>query len=548
MSDVPSWLKAVCPDSEMGRTLLEFDWVASPLGDPADWPIALRSAIGICLTSGLPMCVSWGPDHVAIYNDAYRSILGEEKHPAAFGRSSRDVWAEVWDDIGPLHDSVLRTGQPVSDDDLLLLIDREGFLEETHFLSSYGPLFDDAGEVGGVLAVVAEMTGQVISRRRMAHVAHLATELHGVEDLLDVCIRAARALGKAAPDVLGADILLDIAGELTPVVSSAGSTIRDLSRGELRGLERRGIHVVGDAAGGTRPVDRVALRIGGPDRVHGVLVIRTSPHRPLGPPYLSFLRLLADTIDSALQVGYRVTNEIGRYRQISDTLQKAMLEPADDVPTVAARYVPASGHLSVGGDWYDVIELPENRRALVIGDCIGHGLDAAAAMAQLRSVARAGLLDGNDPAAVLESLDLFAERTENAANATAIVMIIDREDGEIIWSRAGHIPPLIVGPDRSTWLEEAGSIPLGTELDTERVNGTHTLHEGELLVLCSDGLVERRGEGLAAGFDRLEATVRSAGSTDPQTVADHLVAELIPQRPLDDVVLIVKCLDLAETR
>src|SRR5699024_7390214 len=112
--------------------------------------------------------------------------------------------------------------------------------------------------------------------------------------------------------------------------------------------------------------------------------------------YREFLQLLAVTIDSALQVAYRHSREVGRYRRISDTLQHAMLEPADDVPTVAARYVPALGHLSVGGDWYDVIEIAPDRRGLVVGDCVGHGLDAAAAMAQLRSVARSGLLEGRD--------------------------------------------------------------------------------------------------------------------------------------------------------
>lgn len=548
MPDASSWLPSVCPDSETGRLLLDFDWDSTPLGAFDTWPDSLRTAVGICMSSGFPMFLTWGSELTSIYNDEYRDILGETKHPWAFGRPCRQVWAEVWDDIRSFFEDVLETGRAVSGDDFLLMIDRHGFPEETHFLFSYTPLFDDAGDVGGVLAIVAETTRQVLSSRRMGHVAQLATQLHGVEDLLEVCIRAARALGDAAPDVLGADILLDIAGELTPVVSSAGSTIRDLSRAELRGLERRGIHIVGDSAGGTKPVDRVALRIGAPDRIHGVLVIRPSPHRPLGEPYLAFLRLIADTIDSALQVGYRVTNEIGRYRHISETLQQAMLEPADDVPTVAARYVPASGNLSVGGDWYDVIELPENRRALVIGDCIGHGLEAAAAMAQLRSVARAGLLAGDDPAEVLDNLDLFAERTDNAANATAVVLIIDRANGELIWSRAGHIPPLIVGDDRSIWLEEAGSLPLGTQFHADRVNATHTLHPGELLVLCSDGLIERRGEGLEQGLARLEATVRGAGSTDPQTVADHLVAELIPERPADDVVLIVKCLDLAEPR
>lgn len=542
MFDAASWMKAVCPDTEMGHAVLDFDWTSTPLGAPEAWPIEFRTVVGICMTSSFPILLTSGPELTAIYNDAYRALLGD-KHPAALGAPIGRAWAESWADVGPLFDRVLTTGQAVYESDLLLLAERHGFPEESHFIVSYSPLFDVPGEVSGVLVVVTEITDQVLDRRRMEIGAHLAAALQGVEDLTEVCIRAAAVLDRARPDVMGADILLEIDGRLTPVISTRGSTVPGPTRDELERLEVNGVHVVGDTSGDTGPAERVLMAMGSPDRVRGMLVVETNPHCALGPIYREFLQLLANTIDTSLQVAYRHATEIGRYRHVSDTLQAALLEPADDLPTVAARYVPASGNLSVGGDWYDVIELGPDCRALVVGDCVGHGLDAARAMSQLRSVARAGLLEGRDPAAVLDSLDVYAERTEHAAYATAAIVMIDRGSGEITLSRAGHIPPLIVGSETSTWLEGGGSIPLGTQFPAERENATYTLHEGELLVLCSDGLVERRGESLETGLARLETTIRNAGSTEPQQVADHLVRTLIPDRPDDDVVLIVKCIE-----
>ncbi|MEA5523372.1 hypothetical protein, partial [Limnoraphis robusta] len=100
----PAWLEAVAPDTEMGRLVLAHDWASSPLGDPASWSTALRAAVSTCLTSRFPVLVVWGPDLVKIYNDAYRPILGAEKHPGALGAPVAEVWAEIWDQIGPLFD------------------------------------------------------------------------------------------------------------------------------------------------------------------------------------------------------------------------------------------------------------------------------------------------------------------------------------------------------------------------------------------------------------------------------------------------------------
>jgi hypothetical protein len=365
--------------------------------------------------------------------------------------------------------------------------------------------------------------------------------MQGIEDLTEACVRATSVLADATCDIVSADILLDIEGRLTPVTSSRQPTAPLLPATELADvMESGGVRVEGDTHGGSRPAERVTLSIGAAGGFRGLLVVVPSQALPFDVVYADFLELIASTVDSALQVSYRHATEIGQYRLISDTLQGAMLEPADDLPTVAARYVPASGNLSVGGDWYDVIDLGDERRALVVGDCVGHGLAAAAAMAQLRSVTRALLLEGRDPAGVLDGLDLFAQRTEDAHCATAVVMTIDRRTGLLTYSRAGHLPPLVAGPDGATWLDGGGSRPLAVMSPVEHTNATHQMGDDDILVLYSDGLIERRREPLDDGMARLHAAAWASNDQPVQAIADNILRALVPDRPRDDVVFIVK--------
>ncbi len=143
------------------------DWSATQLGPVATWPARLRTIVDICLSSRFPMLVCWGPDLVMIYNDGYREILGESKHPGAWARPVRDVWPEVWDEIGPMFEGVLEGGPSTWVEDGLLVVDRFGFAEEAYFTWSYGAIHDDSGErVVGVLSVATEVTVKVLAERR----------------------------------------------------------------------------------------------------------------------------------------------------------------------------------------------------------------------------------------------------------------------------------------------------------------------------------------------------------------------------------------------
>jgi serine phosphatase RsbU (regulator of sigma subunit) len=245
-------------------------------------------------------------------------------------------------------------------------------------------------------------------------------------------------------------------------------------------------------------------------------------------------------IGAALDRSYQQAVEVGTYRRISDTLQAAMLKPASDLPTVAARYMPAEGNLSVGGDWYDVIDLGADRRALVVGDCVGHGLEAAAAMSQLRSAARAMLLDSRGPGDTLDGLDLFARSVDGAFCATVAIAVIARGSRSLTYARAGHLPPLVVGPDGYRRLDGATGPPLGTISGTVHAEAVEQLGGDEVLLLFSDGLVERRGEVIDDGLARLGAAAEGAYGASVQELADHLLGELLGDGHEDDVVLVVK--------
>jgi PAS domain S-box-containing protein len=149
---------------EAGRLLLATDWAATPLGPMEQWPQSLRIAVSICLNSRFPMFVWWGPHAINIYNDAYAPMLGK-RHPAAFGRPAADIWGEIWDIVGEQRRIVMETGEPTWNERVLLVMERNGFSENTWFTWSYSPIYHDDGAIGGLFCAVTEETGRVLAER-----------------------------------------------------------------------------------------------------------------------------------------------------------------------------------------------------------------------------------------------------------------------------------------------------------------------------------------------------------------------------------------------
>jgi hypothetical protein len=167
------------PDGEMAALIRRFDWFKTPLGPAASWSPALATTLRIILANRFPHILWWGPHYIQFYNDAYRPIPGD-KHPhRALGRPGSECWAEIWHIIGPLIDKPFGGGPATWDDDILLQINRHGFVEETHFTIAYSPVPDEnaPGGIGGVLGTVHEITEKIIAERRVVALRDLSAHV-----------------------------------------------------------------------------------------------------------------------------------------------------------------------------------------------------------------------------------------------------------------------------------------------------------------------------------------------------------------------------------
>jgi PAS domain S-box-containing protein len=299
--------RAVFPGtSMMAARMREFDWAASPLGDPADWPASLTTAVRICLTSRFPMIVWWGPDLRFLYNDAYLPLLGT-KHPALDVPGAR-VWSEIWHIIGPMLDSVLATGEATWSEDLLLPMNRHGYWEETYWTYSYSPVHDDAGAVRAVFTAVSDTTERVIGERRLATLRELGALAGHARTVGEACALVADVLGRAGADVPCAAIhVRDRDGALalaavTPGGEDAGAApgwpLEEVLTG---GTPRVVAGLTGKfgelPAGGwsTPPTEAVVLPLPGDAgaAATGVIVLAASAGRALDESYRTFLGLVA---------------------------------------------------------------------------------------------------------------------------------------------------------------------------------------------------------------------------------------------------------------
>jgi signal transduction histidine kinase len=184
--------------NDVSELIREFDWSATPLGPVAEWPQSLKTPVQILLSSRFAMWMGWGADLTFLYNDAYARMTLGAKHPWALGRPAREVWAEIWSDIGPRIQTVLDTGTATWDEALLLFLERSGYREETYHTFSYSPLADDTGRVCGMLCVVVEETERIIGERRLGALRDLAAVL-STTNTVDEVVAAAESVISANP-------------------------------------------------------------------------------------------------------------------------------------------------------------------------------------------------------------------------------------------------------------------------------------------------------------------------------------------------------------
>ncbi|WP_370965167.1 SpoIIE family protein phosphatase [Amycolatopsis sp. cg9] len=273
------------------------------------------------------------------------------------------------------------------------------------------------------------------------------------------------------------------------------------------------------------------------DHPGGRLTLWVEParDRPLGTEDRTLLALLAGTLAHALRRAHRDD----RQREVAIALQRSILGPARLPDGFAVRYEPATPPLEVGGDWYDVIALGD-RIGIVVGDCVGRGLAAAAVMGQLRSACRALLLEANGPAHTLDTLDRFADRLPGALCTTVFCGVLDPATGTLTYSSAGHPPATLVHRDGSSEFLDAGaSVPLAVRVEADRPEATAVVPVGSLLMLYTDGLVERRRESLDDGITRATEVAHDVREADLTDLAAALMGRLRPDDGYEDDVALL---------
>ena len=267
----------------------------------------------------------------------------------------------------------------------------------------------------------------------------------------------------------------------------------------------------------------------------GVLHVGALTLRHFGPDDVQLLQLVADRASPAGHARAQVLD-----RQAALALQRSLLPSRlPDIAglDLAARYVP--GHdLGIGGDWYDVFTLPSGWTGAVIGDVSGHGLASAVIMGRIRSALRAYALDRDDPAQALTSLDRKIHHFEAGTLTTAVYALIAPDRATVHLSSAGHLPPLLAVPGQPTRLVHLTvDRPLGVgRPPTNRHTTVLDLPPGAALVFYTDGLVERRGELIDTGIERLANAIQS-GPAD--ALCDHIMSTTAEQHPTDDIALLV---------
>lgn len=220
-------------EGEMPSLMRAFDWDSHPLGPPSQWPESLKTTIRLMLHSDFPMFVWWSRDLYMFHNDAYLPALGK-KHPHALGASAREMWAEIWGQIGGIVENILKEGQPFYAKELQMFLERKGFSEETYWTFSYSPAPDDEGGVGGIFCACNEVTKSVLGQRRLKTIKEVADATVQVETVEEAGFLTSKVLSVNTDDIPFSLIyLLNNEGTKASLVGKSGELPPEWAPGEV---------------------------------------------------------------------------------------------------------------------------------------------------------------------------------------------------------------------------------------------------------------------------------------------------------------------------
>ena len=269
----------------------------------------------------------------------------------------------------------------------------------------------------------------------------------------------------------------------------------------------------------------------------GVLAFGFAREHVVDAETIAFAETLAGLTGQALRRAQSYERELDAAHQLQQALLPVLARRHSGIQ-VAADYRPADRAHDVGGDWYDVFDLPDGRVAFAVGDVVGHHLAAAAAMARLQSALRIVAQSAGGPAQVLEELDRASAFISNAEMATVGYADYEPATRLLRYACAGHLPPLLLTDDGAEYLWKARSMPVGVD-PSDRAQAERTVPAGATLIWYTDGLVERRGVPLRAALDRLAAAAVHLNEQAPEQVCRSLLSQMTEGGPmLDDTVVL----------
>jgi serine phosphatase RsbU (regulator of sigma subunit)/anti-sigma regulatory factor (Ser/Thr protein kinase) len=370
-----------------------------------------------------------------------------------------------------------------------------------------------------------DMLSELLGRIREALEVDTAAILLLDEDRGVLLAHAARGLEEEVRQGVQVPLARGFAGR---VAAEARPIIIDLEHAEVVNpiLRQQGI----------RSMLGVPLQAEG--HVIGVMHIGTLVPRDFSDDDVMLLQLAADR--AALAIDHARLSEM---RAVTAIMQRTLLpETLPDVPGLrfSAKYLPAGTGVKIGGDWYDVFQLNDGRLAFVVGDVVGRGVLAASVMAEIRTALRAYMVQGHKLTEVVSMLnDLLVSMGRNrGATLSILALALPVEELEVV--TAGHLPPLLIDPEgRSRLLEQRPGLQVGVRSGNEYEAARYPFPVGSRLLLYTDGLIERRGESIDVGFERLTIAAEAAAREPKTNLADDVYRALLDGTPLaDDVALL----------